>query len=100
MCQLYPTDIWLTEGIIFYPHSLAVQLEEAARNDSDLKDLVQLTHQLLDLCRSAQRAYLRQAVGPAGSSGRQQVTANDAYNCSTNRDIESDSTLEAETLHA
>ncbi len=39
----------------------AGQLEDASRTDADIKSLVQVTHELLDLCRSAQKTYLSEA---------------------------------------
>jgi len=45
---------------------VAAQLETAATNQTDATDLVKLTNQLVDLCRDAQRAYLQEAVTPAG----------------------------------
>lgn len=41
---------------------VAAQLHEAASEDADVKQLVQLTVELLDLCRATQRAYLNNAV--------------------------------------
>ena len=41
---------------------VAQQLEEAATDDPDLIQLVQLTGELLDLCRMTQNAYLRDDV--------------------------------------
>ncbi|MFO0817270.1 MAG: diguanylate cyclase [Pirellulales bacterium] len=40
----------------------AAQLEAATRNESDMKGLVRLTNELVDLCRSAQRAYLDKSM--------------------------------------
>ena len=48
---------------------VASQLEQAARGDHDVKGLVILTNELVDLCRSAQRAYLHDALKPAPPNG-------------------------------
>ncbi|MGE0607852.1 MAG: diguanylate cyclase [Pirellulales bacterium] len=48
--------------------AVAGELHEAARQESDVKELVQLTVELLDLCRSAQRAYLNGAASSAKGS--------------------------------
>ncbi len=45
---------------------LAAELEQAAAVDSEMMTLVALTSDLLELCRSAQRAYLEQCNNPAG----------------------------------
>jgi len=42
---------------------VASQLEHATRDEEDLEELVQLTNELVDLCRSVHRAYLNEAVG-------------------------------------
>ena len=47
---------------------VAAQLHQASRKDSDVKRLVQLTIELLDLCRATQRACLNDAVGSLAPS--------------------------------
>jgi diguanylate cyclase (GGDEF)-like protein/PAS domain S-box-containing protein/putative nucleotidyltransferase with HDIG domain len=37
---------------------VAAQLRQEAANDPDLRDLIKLAHELLDLCRATRRAYL------------------------------------------
>jgi hypothetical protein len=47
---------------------LAAQLEQAATADPDLRTIVQLTTELLDLCRLTQRCYLEVTEGSAPDS--------------------------------
>lgn len=49
--------------------NVAARLHEAASEDVEVKQLVQLTVELLDLCRATQRAYLNDAANPAGLTG-------------------------------
>ncbi len=51
--------------------AVAGRLREAASEDTDVKDLAALTNDLVELCRSTQRAYLDEAVGSAGAIARQ-----------------------------
>ncbi|MFO0868134.1 MAG: diguanylate cyclase [Pirellulales bacterium] len=49
---------------------VATRLETAARGDTEVEVLVRLTNELVHLCRAAQRAYLNEAVGAAGSTAQ------------------------------
>ena len=53
----------------------AAQLEQAAADDPNLREVVQLTTELLQLCRSAQRAYLHDAHrdAPASAPARRTI---------------------------
>lgn len=44
--------------------NVAEAIQAAADNESDITELMQLTTELVDLCRMVQRSYLRDAVAP------------------------------------
>ena len=47
----------------------AERLEFAAAHDADLVELVEITQELLDLCRTVQRAYIRPLIRTSKAEG-------------------------------